>query len=42
MYIAYLYSHFPFLKTDLISAALINVIKHKIYTEFYTSFSLIV
>lgn len=42
MYIAYLYSHFPFLKTDLIFAAIINVIKYKKYTEIYTSFFLIV
>lgn len=41
MYIAYFYSHCPFLKTDLISATLINVIKYKKYIEPYISFSLI-
>ena len=41
MYIAYFYSHCLFLKTDLISAALINLIKYKKYIEHHMSFSLI-
>jgi hypothetical protein len=38
MYITYLYSHCPFLNNDLISAALLNVIKYKKYTELYFIF----
>jgi hypothetical protein len=42
MYIAYFYSHCPFLKIGLSSATLINVIKYKKYIELYILFFLIV